>query len=224
MKKEWSTLWSNKVYLAVWMSFLFLVLATLKLISVFLAFNENRLEGFVLNDWFLNTFEPSDVSTPLFAITWICIFTCLPIALRTPRKAMVVFISILVIGILRCICLYLVPLTPPVTIIPLRDTFLEGSFYGNQVLVRDLFFSGHTANLALLTFLVDVKWIKYILAVCTLIVATLLLKQHVHYTVDVVVAPFAAFLSYRLAKAAELYIYNKVDSMNNVNQNVVETA
>jgi hypothetical protein len=223
MKKEWSTLWSNKVYLAVWMSLLILVLVTLKLISVFLTFNESRREGFVLNDWVLNTFEPSDVSTPLFAITWICIFACLPIALRTPRKAMVVFISIFIIGILRCISLYILPLVPPVGIIPLRDTFLEGSFYGNQVLVRDLFFSGHTANLALLVFLVDVKWMKYILGVCTFIVAALLLKQHVHFTLDVVIAPFASFLSYRLAKAAELIIYNKV-SLNSISHKAIKAV
>ena len=137
---------------------------------------------------------------------------------------MIVFLSIIIIGILRCISLYVVPLAPPQGIIPLRDTFLEGSFYGNQVLVKDLFFSGHTANLSLLIFFVDIKWIKYVLGICTFIVAALLLKQHVHYTVDVVVAPFAAFLSYRIAKAAELAIYNKVNSLNSVNLNAIETA
>jgi len=224
MKKEWSTLWSNKVYLAVWISYLLLVLANIKLVSAFLVFNESRHGGFLLNDWVLNMIEPSNVSTLLFAITWVCIFFSLPIALRTPRRAMVFFISILILGISRCICLYVLPLTPPEGIIPLRDTFIEGSFYGDQVLVRDLFFSGHTASLALLTFIVDVKWIKYILGVCTLIVAILLLKQHVHYTLDVVVAPLAAFLAYRLAKAAEFSIYNKIHSLYSVKHNAVETA
>ena len=210
MKKEWNTLWSNKGYLAVWVSFLLLVLCTLKMISRFLVFNEYRSGGCPINDWVLNALVPADVSTPLFAITWICIIGCLPIALRTPKQGMMVFISIIIIGILRCICLYLVPLMPPEGIIPLRDTLLEGSFYENQVLVRDLFFSGHTANLALLTFLVDIKWLKFVLGICTCIVAFLLLKQHVHYTIDIIAAPFAAFVSYRLAKLIVKFILSKV--------------
>ena len=101
MKKEWSALWSCKTYLAIWMSLLLLVLIALKLISVFLVFNENRPNGYLLNDWVLNAIPPANVSIPLFAITWICIIGCLPIALRTPKRAMVVFVSILIIGVLR---------------------------------------------------------------------------------------------------------------------------
>jgi len=223
MKKEWNTLWSFNGYLTVWISLLLLVLCTLKLISLFLVFNENRPIGYYINDWVLNAIDPVDVSTPLFAITWICIIGCLPVALRTPKRAMLVFLSIIIIGLLRCICLYFVPLLPPEGIIPLRDTLLEGSFYENQVLVRDLFFSGHTANLALLTFLVDIKWLKYILGICTCIVAFLLLKQHVHYTIDIVVAPFAAYLSYRLAKSAVNFILSKL-SYSKVSQKTMVTA
>jgi hypothetical protein len=223
MKKEWVDLWSNKSFLAVWISLLFLVLCTLKLISLFLVYNENRPNGYVLNDWVLNAIEPVNVSTPLFAITWVCIIGCLPVALRTPRRSMVVFVSILIIGLLRCMSLYLVPLIPPADIIPLRDEFLEGSFYENQVLVRDLFFSGHTANLALLTFLVDVKWLKYILAVCTFIVAYLLLKQHVHYTIDIIAAPIAAFVSFHMADTYVNYILNKI-VVNSNTSNSMTTA
>lgn len=199
MRKEWALMWSSKLYLSVWISLLITVLITLKSICIFLTYNETRTDGIVLNDWVLNSIAPLDVSTPLFAITWICIFAGLPIALRTPKRAMIVFISIILIGALRSLCLYVVPLSPPFGIIPLRDTFLENSFYSEQVLVKDLFFSGHTANLALLTFLVDLKFIKYILGICTLIIGCLLLKQHVHYTIDVVVAPFAAYFVYKMA-------------------------
>jgi len=223
MKQEWSTLWSSKVYLSVWISLLILVLFALKLVSLFLVFNENRQDGYLIDDWLLNNLDPINVSTPLFAITWICIIGCLPIALRTPKKAMIVFISILVIGVLRSISLYLFPLVPPDGIIPLRDTLLESSFYENQVLVKDLFFSGHTANLALLAFLVDIKWLKYILGVCTFIVAFLLLKQHVHYTIDIIVAPFAAYAAYRLAKSAVNMMLNKI-SIAEMPQNSMTTV
>jgi len=220
MKKEWSTLWSCKTFLAIWLSLLVLVLFTLKLVSLFLVYNESRPNGYLINDWVLNIIKPENVSSPLFAITWICIVGCLPIALRTPKRAMIVFISILAIGVLRCISLYLFPLLPPEQIIPLRDPFLENSFYGNQVLVRDLFFSGHTANLALLTFLVDIKWLKYVLGICTCIVAYLLLKQHVHYTVDIIAAPFAAYGSYSFAKLLVNYMISKMN-INGLAQNAI---
>ncbi len=199
MKKDWKALWENKAYLISWVLLLFLALGTLKLTSLFLAFNESRISGVQLNDIVLQYLPASDVSTPLFAITWVCILTCLPIALRTPKKSMVVFISILLMANARSLTLYLIPLQPPIDIIPLRDTFLEGSFYDNKVMVRDLFFSGHTANLAIIFFLVDIKWMKIIVGICTFIVAFLLLKQHVHYTIDVVAAPFFAFAAYRIA-------------------------
>ncbi len=199
MKKEWKALWENKAYLSSWIFLLFLVLVTLKLVCIFLAFNEGRTSGPQLHDIVLQYLPVADVSTPLFAITWICILSTLPVALRTPKKSMIVFISILVMSIIRSLTLYFVPLQPPIDIIPLRDTFLEGSFYDNKVMVRDLFFSGHTANLALLFFLIEIKWFKTILGICTCVVAFLLLKQHVHYTIDVIAAPFFAYAAYRSA-------------------------
>jgi membrane-associated phospholipid phosphatase len=87
-----------------------------------------------------------------------------------------------------------------------------------------LFFSGHTANLALLAFMVDIKWLKYILGICTFIVAVLLLVQHVHYTIDVLVAPFAAYISYKLAKSTEQIIYKRIKATERVSRKVIETA
>jgi len=206
MKKAWKALWENKAYLYLWILLLFLVLVTLKLVCIFLIYNESRTSGVQLNDIVLQYLTAADVSTPLFAITWICILTTLPVALRTPKKSMIVFISILVMSIIRSLTLYLVPLQPPLDIIPLRDTFLECSFYDNKVMVRDLFFSGHTANLALLFFLVEIRWFKFILGVCTVIVGFLLLKQHVHYTIDVIAAPFFAYAAYKIA----LFLTSKI--------------
>ena len=110
-----------------------------------------------------------------------------------------IFWGISVIGIIRCIVMYLVPLEPPIGIIPLRDPFVEGAFYDNKVLVKDLFFSGHTSNMVLLTLFMDIKWLKIILAFAATTVGYLVLVQHVHYTIDVIAAPFFAYLAYRIA-------------------------
>lgn len=173
-------------------------------------FNENRVNGCQLNDWVLNLLPPTNVETILFSITWICILSGLIVCLRTPCKAIIVFLGIMFMVLIRCTVMYFVQLEPPVGIIPLRDTVLEGSFYSGKVLLKDLFFSGHTANLALLTFMVDIKWMKYLFGVLTLVVAFLLLMQHVHYTIDVLAAPFFAYFCYRLARKLALYLDEKI--------------
>lgn len=222
MKKEWRALWDNKAYLYVWLFLLGAVLTTLKFVCIFLMYNESRTIGLQLNDFVLKKLPVADVSTPLFAITWLCILITLPIALSTPKKSMVVFISILTMALLRCLTLYLVPLQPPIGIIPLRDTLLEGSFYDSKVMVRDLFFSGHTANLALLFFFLNVKWIKYIVGVCAAVVGFLLLKQHVHYTIDVLAAPFFAYLSYWVGKSLTEIILGRIGNITQVKHIITE--
>ena len=111
-------------------------------------------------------------------------------------------------------CMYLLPLEPPIGIIPLRDFLLENTFYSNQVMVKDLFFSGHTANLFLMALLLEHKKLKVIVFVICSIVGMMILLQHVHYTLDVIVAPFAACLAYVLAKKILAYIsitfYNEI--------------
>lgn len=102
-------------------------------------------------------------------------------------------------GLTRCMVMYLVPLDPPIGIIPLRDPFVEGAFYDNKVLVKDLFFSGHTSNMVLLTLFMDIKWLKIILAFASAAVGYLLMVQHVHYAIDILAAPFFAYMAYKIA-------------------------
>lgn len=196
---QWKSLIRNKGYLRVWIVSLFTTLAVLVIAGLYLCYNETRTNGVVLNDYVLANILPRDISSILFPITWICILGSLPILLRTPNRAMRIFWGISVIGIIRCVVMYLVPLEPPIGIIPLRDPFVEGAFYDNKVLVKDLFFSGHTSNMVLLTLFMDIKWLKIILAFAATTVGYLVLVQHVHYTIDVIAAPFFAYLAYRIA-------------------------
>ena len=161
---QWASLIQNKRYLGIWIVSLITTLTVLVIVGLYLCYNESRTSGTVLDDFVLDRVLPRDVSTILFSITWICILGGLPILLRTPERAMRVFWGISVMGLTRCIVMYLVPLEPPIGIIPLRDPFVEGAFYDNKVLVKDLFFSGHTSNMVLLTLLMDIKWLKIILA------------------------------------------------------------
>lgn len=211
MKKsqQWKSLIQNKRYLKIWLGSLFTTLAVLFLVGLYLCYNESRTNGTVLNDFILNQIEPKDVSTLLFSITWICILGSLPILLRTPGRAIKIFWGISIMGLTRCVVMYLVPLDPPIGIIPLRDPFVEGAFYDNKVLVKDLFFSGHTSNMVLLTLFMDIKWIKNILVIASIVVGYLLMVQHVHYAIDIFAAPFFAYLAYKLSSKFSVHLISR---------------
>jgi len=81
---------------------------------------------------------------------------------------------------------------------------MEGSFYSGRLNLKDLFFSGHTAAILLFFFAVTRKKQKWLMLILSVIVAMGLLLQHVHYTIDVVVAPLFAWFCYRLS-----WLWNK---------------
>jgi membrane-associated phospholipid phosphatase len=98
----------------------------------------------------------------------------------------------------RMLAMYSIPLDPPETIIPLIDPFVE-FFGGGTTLEKDLFFSGHTSTMFLLFLTARQRVIRKIFLILTILVGLCVLLQHVHYTVDVIIAPFVAFTSYRIA-------------------------
>lgn len=169
----------------------------------FLTFNETRI-GFVFNDPILSRFEPINVSTITFITTYSFGLTGLVIATQHP----IVFIQLIqaytIMTIIRITCLYLVPLEPPVHIIPLKDIFLESSFYSGRENLKDLFFSGHTATICLFAFGFKNKQQKWIFSIGTVIVAMLILLQHVHYSIDVIAAPIVSFIAIRIQQKLNL--------------------
>jgi len=97
----------------------------------------------------------------------------------------------------RIVVMYLVPLEPPVDCIPLRDELLRHTTYGDKVLTKDLFFSGHTASAVLLFHLVQDKWKSRFFLLMSVVIGAMVIIQHVHYTIDVIAAYFFAHLAYR---------------------------
>lgn len=96
--------------------------------------------------------------------------------------------------------MYVLTLEAPEGIIPLHDPLVDVIAYGGNVFNKDLFFSGHVATLALFVWLEERPMFKSILLMNTILVAGLILLQRVHYTMDVLAAPFITYLSVRIAK------------------------
>ncbi len=180
-------------------------LLSIYLTGIWLCYNESRV-GRVLHDPILDMFAPVDLSFQIFLITNVAVFLGLIAAMSLPFYTIRTMLCIIIISAFRMFTMYLFPLEPPVAIIPLRDPFLECTFYGDQVLLKDLFFSGHTSNLLLLTMIIPYRKMQLIMGVCTVMVGVMLILQHVHYTIDVIAAPFFVILAYHVAdKIARKY-------------------
>jgi len=182
------------------------VIVTLVIIafSHFLHFVEQR-EGVVLNDPLLNAFNPIDLTWLTFALIYLSLIIFVITTFNKPDKLLVAFQAYGLMLIFRTIAMYLTPFEAPETILLLNDPFVQ-FFAKGDILTKDLFFSGHTGTLFLVSLLAENKTLKTIFLILTILVGFAVLLQHVHYSVDVFVAPFVAYGSYRIIKNLHIRI------------------
>jgi len=163
----------------------------------FLVWNETR-NGTRIDDWVLNLVDARDLSLMISLITLLTLFAGFISIIQKPVMLIYGLNAFTIILIFRMTGMYFLPLEPPEDIIPLRDVVLESTFYSGKVLLKDLFFSGHTAHIFLMALLTNIVWLKRSLLVSAILIAILLLVQHAHYTIDVVAAPVFAVAAYKL--------------------------
>ena len=176
----------------------FLILFTLLyFFALFLNYIENR-KGHVFYDPVLNFIKPLDVSDFIFYITYGTSLIGLIYAITDPYKALQLCQMYTLLTLFRITTLFLLPLDPPETLIPLRDSILESTFYNGGTHVKDLFFSGHTATLFLFFYFSWDRSLKWLFFISSILVAIAVVVQHVHYSYDVIVAPLFAYISYRI--------------------------
>lgn len=169
----------------------------------FLNFVEAR-HGVVLPDPVLNFFNPTDLTWLTFALIYISIVVGIATLAKDPTRLLFTIQLYILMVAVRILAMYLLPLDPPAKIIVLKDPLVE-SFRTGQTLTKDLFFSGHTATLFILFLTSEKKTIKQIFLISTILVAFSVLLQHVHYTIDVVAAPFFTYACYKLLKKIKSY-------------------
>lgn len=152
-----------------------------------------------LNDPVLRVFGPVSVRWPIFLVLWSSLIVSLRSLARSPRRFLTWLQAATILAVFRAVALFLVPLEPLPTIIPLADPVATIRTEGGAVITEDLFFSGHTATLFLLFLAVKPARLKLFLFAATVFAGFGVLLQHVHYSGDVFAAPFFAYGSWRLA-------------------------
>ena len=166
--------------------------ATLHFFSIFLLFAEDR-PGVVMFDPILDLYDAIDLSIPIFFLTYVILLAGLIALTYHPRCFVIAVQSYILMVIFRMISIYLTPIEAPVGIIVLQDPFFVMGT--GKVILKDLFFSGHTATLFLTA---QSKRVKIFFLVCTVLVGTFVMLQKVHYSVDVFIAPFMAFCAFKI--------------------------
>lgn len=153
-------------------------------------------QGVVLHDWLLAQVPPHNVSVAIFVIIWGMGLLILYRAVYKPSIYLVYSWSLIFVCIARMISISIVALNPPVGLIPLTDP-LTGVFYGQAIITKDLFFSGHITTVMLIFLCLEKKTDKIIAFFSIIAIAILLVIQHIHYTIDILAAPVITYTVYR---------------------------
>ncbi len=155
-------------------------------------------KGVSLPDPILLTFNPINLRWPIFIVLWTAVFGTIYHLAHYPRHFVLTLQAATVLLVFRSIALGLVPLEPAKSIIPLADPIVVHLGTGKLVL-KDLFFSGHTAIVFLCALASRRRAWKAVCLAATVAVAVGVILQHVHYSADVFAAPFFAYGSWRIA-------------------------
>ena len=158
-----------------------------------------KRQGILLHDWVLAAVPAHNVSVLIFSFIWGMVVLIFIRALYSPQIYINYCWTLIFVSLARLACISMVALEPPTGLIPLTDP-LTGVFYGQALITKDLFFSGHTATLVLIFLCLEKRNDKIIGMISIICVAVLLVIQHIHYTIDILAAPLITYLCFRLTR------------------------
>ncbi len=192
---NWKYYLSSPVHIIYFLISLIILLFAAKYCKTYIAEFTQR-PGMLLHDPLLAQFRPQDFSTIIFVLFHLGIVLCFASFYDDPRGLSVAFQAYALLMLFRTITIFLWPLQAPVDMIFLRDPFAEVYMHQNgHRVVNDLFFSGHVSSSFLFFIVAKGKYTKRILLFITISVAVMILWQKVHYTIDVLAAPFFSLLA-----------------------------
>ena len=198
-KFTWNEAWrspSFRISFIVTFSVLFLIAFY---VGGFFDFIEDR-NGPQLNDSVLAYLPATDVSWIVFLFLYSGIVIGLYSLRQNPSLILLMFQTYILVTIMRLLSLFFFPLNPPNDYIALREPVAQFFANHHRIISHDLFFSGHVSTICSVLFAVRNKIVKRFVFVCAVAVSILVLVQRVHYTIDVLAAPVATYVSYLIAR------------------------
>ena len=198
IKNNWKDAWNSTLTRFQLIAGVIIIIAILTFLPGFFKSIELR-DGITLNDPLLASFTAIKVTWPIFVIMFGMAFLMLVRAINEPKLFIMYVWCLILINFVRIITISMVPLDPPRGIIVLTDPITD-AFYGESIITKDLFFSGHTGTILLMAFCFTDRFDKILAYVASVLIGMLVLVQHVHYTLDVLAAPFFVYPIYLLSK------------------------
>ncbi|MDL1892918.1 hypothetical protein FBQ87_08510 [Sphingobacteriales bacterium CHB3] len=197
MLTVWRNAFRNSAFRLQFMISVILLVAILNAFTRFLEWVELR-DGAVLADPLLAMITPRDFTWVTFGIIYAGLVLAIVYLAKRPERLLLAVQAYILMLVVRTFMMYLAPLNPSPGLIVLQDPLVEFAGDGNAP-TKDLFFSGHTSTMFLLSLVISHGWMKRVYLLFTILVAVCVVWQHVHYVIDVLVAPFVAYACYRVA-------------------------
>ena len=197
-RDAWALALARPAFRRCWLLLLVLLFGVLvPVVPGFFHYIQQR-PGAVAFDPLLGLLPRHDVAWPIFALMYGGVLVAVGWLTRHPHLFLRGLWGYFILLLLRMAAIWLVPLAPPLDILAMPDPFLALVFHtdASEAITKDLFFSGHTSTVALLALAVRGRWWRSALALAALGIAVLVLVQRVHYSYDVLAAPFFAWLAY----------------------------
>lgn len=198
---EWQDIFStNKTFRRKMIITLIILILVIISLPTFFNYIEQR-KGAYLHDLILQHIPAADVSLLTFLIIWSMSGLVIIRCIQRPSFALLMLMSFTLLCLARMVSITMVPLDPPDGLIRLNDP-LTSLVYGgkDKFITKDLFFSGHTSNMFIMYLCLEKRSDKIFALLASLLVAILVLIQHVHYTVDVLFAFIFTYLIFRIGK------------------------
>ena len=148
--------------------------------------------GIQFNDYLLSWLPAYDLSLFIFIVIWSMALLTFSRFKQDPNIFLTFLWGFILINLSRFVSIGLVPLNAPADLIPIHDP-ISNHFYGPKFITKDLFFSGHTDAIFLMFLCLKKRTDKILALAATLIIGIAVLLQHVHYTMDVVMAPVITY-------------------------------
>lgn len=181
---QWKKASAQKQFVRLMLASLIYIGGLVVFMRYFLPYVDQR-PGRQLHNLWIEHLPAIDLSPVIFAVIYLSLLLTLIYVLNKPHLFLRLLVTLAIMYTLRAISLYLVPLEPPAGCIPLVDPVITWLIDDKKVVVKDLFFSGHTACLFICILVVRKRYAEIVLCCALVAVIVMLLFQHAHYFIDI---------------------------------------